>query len=177
MRKGKFRPKFPTGIILTYGTSYATLWDRHEITINHKFDLGWVAALEGGGLEGEAAVGVGAVGPVEVLGVEVVEEERGAAPDPGDGVQPPPRQAQHPVPEALGPGLAAAHEDVPRRQRRGVFRGGRRRLRPRALARRRGGGVRRHGRGAGESGLGLCSCADFFFGGVRRGSRSGVGLV
>jgi hypothetical protein len=51
--------------------------------------------LECGGFEGEAAVGVGAVGSVEVLGVEVVEEELCPAPDPGDVVQPPPWQAQN----------------------------------------------------------------------------------
>lgn len=51
--------------------------------------LGGEAATEGGGGEVEAAVGGGAVGPVEVPGVEVVEEERGAPPDPGDGGQPP----------------------------------------------------------------------------------------
>jgi hypothetical protein len=47
-----------------------------------------------------------------VLGVEVVEEERRASPDPGDGVKPPPRQAQDPVPVAIGLSLTAAHEDV-----------------------------------------------------------------
>jgi hypothetical protein len=49
---------------------------------------------------------------VEVLGVEVVEEEHRASPDPGDGVKPPLRQAQDPVPVAIGLSLAAAHEDV-----------------------------------------------------------------
>jgi hypothetical protein len=63
--------------------------------------LGGEAATEGGGGEVEAAVGGGAVGPVEVPGVEVVEEERGAPPDPGDGGQPPPRLAHHPARVAL----------------------------------------------------------------------------
>lgn len=111
------------------------------------------AALERGGFEGEAAVGVGAVGPVEVLRVEVVEEEPRAAPDSGDSVQPPPRQAQHPVPEALGLRRAAADEDEPRRRRQGGGAGVvlRRLRRPRLLARRRGGwggrGRCRHGSG------------------------------
>lgn len=82
--------------------------------MNRKFDLGWIAALEGGGFEGEATVGVGEVGAVEVPGVEVVEEEPRAALDPRDGIQPPPRKAQHSVPEALGLRRAVAHEDEPR---------------------------------------------------------------
>jgi hypothetical protein len=39
LHNGKFWPESPSGIILLYSTSYATLWDRHEITINCKFDL------------------------------------------------------------------------------------------------------------------------------------------
>jgi hypothetical protein len=66
--------------------------------------------------EVEPAVGVSAVESVEVLGVEVAEEERRASPDPGDSVKPPPRQAQDPVPVAIGLSRAAAHEDEPRRR-------------------------------------------------------------
>ena len=131
--------------------------------------------MECGGFEGEAAVRVGAVGSVEVSGVEVGEEYPRTAPDLVDVVEPPPRQAQHPVPEALGLRRAAAHEDEPGRRRRGGgARAGRgsgggdrethrvgRRLRLRALTRprrgRRGGRVLRHG-----SGLGLFACPLLF---------------
>lgn len=70
------------------------------------------------------AIGVGAVGSVQKLGVGIVEEERRAAPDPGDGVQPPPGKAQNLVTEAIGLRLSAAQEDEPCR-RRSRRRGGR----------------------------------------------------
>lgn len=113
--------------------------------------LGGEAALECVGDEVQPAVGVGAVGPVEVLDVGVVEEERRASLDPGYGVQPPPRQAQHPVPVAVRFRRAAAHEDEARR--RGSWRRGSRVVllgEAQHLACRRGdgggrGGLARHG--------------------------------
>ena len=129
--------------------------------------------MKGGGDEVEPSIGVSLVGPVEVPHVEVVEEDRRAAPDSGDGVQPPARQAEHPVPVAFGLRRAVAHKDEPRRRGSGGVGGGsrgrggagavlRRRLRWRArpLACRGGrgrrggprhGGGRRIGRRYGES--------------------------
>ena len=137
--------------------------ERKRKATNELTNLRGEAAVEGGGDEMEPSIGVSLVGPVEVPRVEVVEEDRRAAPDPRDRVQPPARQAEHPVPVAFGLRCAVAHKDEPRRRGSGSGGGGsrgrggagvvlRRRLRWRArpLARRGGKGRRggpRHGGG------------------------------
>jgi hypothetical protein len=70
--------------------------------------------MEGTGDKISSTIRVSVVGPKEVLGVEVIEEDRCPAPDPGDSLQPPPWQAQHPMTVAFRLCCAVAHEDEPR---------------------------------------------------------------
>lgn len=55
---------------------------RKRKAANELTNLRGEAAVEGGGDEVETSIGVSLVGPVEVPRVEVVEEDRRAAPDP-----------------------------------------------------------------------------------------------